>query len=90
MSYNSPGFCLILSLTYVCYSVYIPQAKPLSMGETLGCTAPVISGSSSGGKDVDCFVFVADGRFHLEVWYMLYVCVYMCVFCDPNYILSLR
>lgn len=40
-------------------SVSIPQARPLSLGETLGCTAPVIN-------DADCFVFVADGRFHLE------------------------
>lgn len=37
----------------------IPQAKPLSAGETLGCTAPVIHAA-------DCLVFVADGRFHLE------------------------
>jgi len=37
----------------------IPQAKPLSAGETLGCTAPVFVG-------VDSLVFVADGRFHLE------------------------
>jgi 2-(3-amino-3-carboxypropyl)histidine synthase len=37
----------------------VPQAKPLSAGETLGCTAPIISGA-------DCLVFVADGRFHLE------------------------
>jgi 2-(3-amino-3-carboxypropyl)histidine synthase len=39
--------------------VIIPQVKPLSAGETLGCTSPIITG-------VDCFVFVADGRFHLE------------------------
>jgi 2-(3-amino-3-carboxypropyl)histidine synthase len=37
----------------------IPQAKPLSAGETLGCTAPVF-------QDADVLVFVADGRFHLE------------------------
>jgi 2-(3-amino-3-carboxypropyl)histidine synthase len=37
----------------------IPQAKPLSSGETLGCTSPVF-------KDTDALVFVADGRFHLE------------------------
>jgi 2-(3-amino-3-carboxypropyl)histidine synthase len=37
----------------------VPQSKPLSAGETLGCTAPVIRGA-------DCLVFVADGRFHLE------------------------
>lgn len=39
--------------------VVIPQARPLSMGETLGCTAPLLS-------DSDILVFVADGRFHLE------------------------
>ena len=37
----------------------IPQAKPLSAGETLGCTSPVFRG-------VETLVFVADGRFHLE------------------------
>lgn len=37
----------------------IPQSKPLSAGETLGCTAPII-------ENADCLVFVADGRFHLE------------------------
>lgn len=40
-------------------NVSIPQAKPLSLGETLGCTSSVIS-------DCDAIVFVADGRFHLE------------------------
>lgn len=37
----------------------IPQAKPLSAGETLGCTSPIISGA-------EVLIFVADGRFHLE------------------------
>ena len=40
----------------------IPQAKPLSKGEVLGCTAP--SGLASSSSDV--MLFVADGRFHLE------------------------
>ncbi|CAM9720635.1 unnamed protein product [Ascophyllum nodosum] len=39
--------------------VTVPQAKPLSPGEVLGCTSPVIDGK-------DALVFVADGRFHLE------------------------
>jgi len=39
--------------------VHIPQAKPLSPGETLGCTSPKL-------PDVDALVFVCDGRFHLE------------------------
>ena len=37
----------------------VPQSKPLSAGETLGCTAPLI-------RNADCLIFVADGRFHLE------------------------
>ncbi|XP_011496725.1 PREDICTED: diphthamide biosynthesis protein 1 [Ceratosolen solmsi marchali] len=41
------------------YSVTIPQSKPLSPGEILGCTAPQI-------KDIDVLVYVGDGRFHLE------------------------
>ena len=41
------------------HSVSIPQAKPLSMGETLGCTAPKLC-------EHDALVFIADGRFHLE------------------------
>lgn len=41
-------------------SLVVPQEKPLSAGETLGCTSPVLP------KDIDSFVFVADGRFHLE------------------------
>lgn len=40
-------------------SVVIPQARPLSAGETLGCTSPVL-------PVCDALVFVADGRFHLE------------------------
>jgi 2-(3-amino-3-carboxypropyl)histidine synthase len=39
--------------------IVIPQARPLSAGETLGCTSPCIS--------KECIlIFVADGRFHLE------------------------
>ena len=41
-------------------SLQIPQAKPLSRGEVLGCTSPALAG------DVDAMVFIADGRFHLE------------------------
>ena len=37
----------------------VPQAKPLSPGEILGCTAPRL-------KDQDAIVYLADGRFHLE------------------------
>jgi 2-(3-amino-3-carboxypropyl)histidine synthase len=40
-------------------AVRLPQAKPLSAGEVLGCTAPNLDGS-------DACIFVADGRFHPE------------------------
>jgi 2-(3-amino-3-carboxypropyl)histidine synthase len=40
--------------------ITIPQDRPLSAGEILGCTAPSVS------ADVDAILFVADGRFHLE------------------------
>lgn len=41
------------------YSITIPQSRPLSPGEILGCTAPKI-------VDVDCLIYLGDGRFHLE------------------------
>lgn len=42
------------------HHITVPQSRPLSRGETLGCTAPVVPGEH------DLIVFVADGRFHLE------------------------
>uniref|UniRef100_A0A915APR7 2-(3-amino-3-carboxypropyl)histidine synthase subunit 1 n=1 Tax=Parascaris univalens TaxID=6257 RepID=A0A915APR7_PARUN len=42
------------------YSVLIPQSKPLSPGEILGCTSPRLS------DDVTALIYVGDGRFHLE------------------------
>ncbi|KAJ2805204.1 Diphthamide biosynthesis protein 1 [Coemansia helicoidea] len=41
------------------YPVTIPQAKPLSPGELLGCTSPRLA-------DIDVIVYLGDGRFHLE------------------------
>jgi 2-(3-amino-3-carboxypropyl)histidine synthase len=41
------------------YDVSIPQFKPLSPGEILGCTAPVL-------RCVDVIIYLGDGRFHLE------------------------
>ncbi|KAJ3317307.1 Diphthamide biosynthesis protein 1 [Boothiomyces sp. JEL0866] len=40
------------------YEVVVPQSRPLSKGEILGCTAPKI--------DADVLVYLGDGRFHLE------------------------
>lgn len=41
------------------YEVTIPQSRPLSPGEILGCTAPQI-------RCADAVVYLGDGRFHLE------------------------
>jgi diphthamide biosynthesis enzyme Dph1/Dph2-like protein len=42
-------------------SVTVPQSRPLSKGEILGCTAPTID---RAGAEV--VIYVGDGRFHLE------------------------
>ncbi|CAN8251935.1 unnamed protein product [Cochlearia groenlandica] len=49
------------------FNVLIPQSKPLSAGEVLGCTAPKIQ-RVDGRKEDAVLVFVADGRFHLEAF----------------------
>lgn len=41
------------------FAVQIPQIKPLSPGEILGCTSPTMAGSGN-------VVYLGDGRFHLE------------------------
>ncbi|PVV00792.1 hypothetical protein BB560_003880 [Smittium megazygosporum] len=41
------------------YTIIIPQSKPLSPGEVLGCTSPRL-------PEIDAIVFLGDGRFHLE------------------------
>jgi 2-(3-amino-3-carboxypropyl)histidine synthase len=46
------------------YQVTIPQVKPLSPGEILGCTSPKLPQGISEG--VDGIIYVGDGRFHLE------------------------
>ncbi|KAG0303382.1 Diphthamide biosynthesis protein 1, partial [Dissophora globulifera] len=42
------------------YILNVPQAKPLSPAEILGCTSPQLP------KDEDVLIFLGDGRFHLE------------------------
>ena len=37
----------------------MPQSKPLSPGEILGCTSPRL-------ESCDAIVYLGDGRFHLE------------------------
>ncbi|XP_028805723.1 2-(3-amino-3-carboxypropyl)histidine synthase subunit 1-like [Neltuma alba] len=50
------------------FKVLIPQSKPLSAGEVLGCTAPKVVSNSFGSEGETVGVFVADGRFHLEAF----------------------
>ncbi|XP_027718154.1 2-(3-amino-3-carboxypropyl)histidine synthase subunit 1 isoform X2 [Vombatus ursinus] len=42
------------------YKVCVPQCKPLSPGEILGCTSPRLL------DNVEAIVYLGDGRFHLE------------------------
>lgn len=42
------------------FSITLPQSRPLSSGEILGCTAPKLS------ADINTIIFICDGRFHLE------------------------
>lgn len=42
------------------YDIVIPQSKPLSPGEILGCTAPQLP------QDANTLIYLGDGRFHLE------------------------
>eukprot|EP01129_Flabellula_baltica_P014847 TRINITY_DN7239_c0_g1_i1.p1 TRINITY_DN7239_c0_g1~~TRINITY_DN7239_c0_g1_i1.p1 ORF type:complete len:412 (-),score=92.75 TRINITY_DN7239_c0_g1_i1:46-1242(-) len=46
-------------LTSYYNNLTIPQCKPLSPGEILGCTSPKISSTET-------IMYLADGRFHLE------------------------
>lgn len=42
------------------FNITLPQSRPLSSGEVLGCTAPKLT------SDVNTIMFICDGRFHLE------------------------
>ncbi|XP_077995593.1 2-(3-amino-3-carboxypropyl)histidine synthase subunit 1-like [Glandiceps talaboti] len=42
------------------YKILVPQSKPLSPGEILGCTSPKLKDTTSA------IVYLGDGRFHLE------------------------
>jgi diphthamide biosynthesis enzyme Dph1/Dph2-like protein len=52
LKYRFRSFRLLISL--------IVKLFLLSLGETLGCTSPLLS------SDTDYLIFIADGRFHME------------------------
>jgi 2-(3-amino-3-carboxypropyl)histidine synthase len=45
------------------FKVALPQVKPRSKGEVLGCTSPNLTETT---KEGDLCIFVGDGRFHIE------------------------
>uniref|UniRef100_A0A914X7R9 2-(3-amino-3-carboxypropyl)histidine synthase subunit 1 n=1 Tax=Plectus sambesii TaxID=2011161 RepID=A0A914X7R9_9BILA len=48
------------ALTAEGYHIIVPQCKPLSPGEILGCTSPKLPAGT------DALIYLGDGRFHLE------------------------
>jgi 2-(3-amino-3-carboxypropyl)histidine synthase len=50
------------SLERAGFKVVVPQIAPLSKGEILGCTSPVLKDDDA----VDLILYLGDGRFHLE------------------------
>jgi 2-(3-amino-3-carboxypropyl)histidine synthase len=50
----------LLRAYYGASNVIIPQSRPLSPGEILGCTSPQLA------QTVDALIYLGDGRFHLE------------------------
>jgi 2-(3-amino-3-carboxypropyl)histidine synthase len=43
-------------------NIKIPQTKPRSGGEVLGCTSPALPETS----EKESVIFISDGRFHIE------------------------
>jgi 2-(3-amino-3-carboxypropyl)histidine synthase len=54
--------CLALLEGYFEVPPVVPQVKPLSSAELLGCTSPIIDST----LNVETVIYIGDGRFHLE------------------------
>jgi 2-(3-amino-3-carboxypropyl)histidine synthase len=50
---------------FFAHPMVVPQMKPLSGGELLGCTSPKLD-VSAPTSSVQTVIYVGDGRFHLE------------------------
>ena len=61
VQFSSAIYSVSQQLVTESYTSMIPQCKPLSPGETLGCTSPVIP-----TEHCESVIFISDGRFHLE------------------------
>jgi len=70
IQYNNSVFLCKRELVERGYkNVIIPQTKPRSGGEVLGCTSPSIGGCDSKNFQSDpdpTVIFLCDGRFHME------------------------
>nr|NVI70989.1 putative diphthamide biosynthesis protein 1 [Cucujiformia] len=55
---------IYIELETLGYSVILPQSKPLSKGEVLGCTAAKLKICDSSATTI--IIYLGDGRFHLE------------------------
>lgn len=47
-------------------NISVPQTKPRSNGEVLGCTSPQISINTDDNSTQPIMIFICDGRFHME------------------------
>jgi 2-(3-amino-3-carboxypropyl)histidine synthase len=66
IQYNNSVFLVKKELTEKGYSkITIPQTKPRSSGEVLGCTSPNLDQITLEEKD-KTVIFICDGRFHME------------------------
>ena len=79
IQYNNSVFITKKELVQLGYkNILIPQTKPRSNGEVLGCTSPkIVISISSNGNDENknkfpaelcepIIIFICDGRFHME------------------------
>lgn len=68
IQYNNSVFLAKKELTERGYAnITIPQTKPRSNGEVLGCTSPQINLQSTDYQGPEpIVVFICDGRFHME------------------------
>jgi 2-(3-amino-3-carboxypropyl)histidine synthase len=60
IQFNNSVFLCKRELAEKGFDVKIPQTKPRSHGEVLGCTSPIIDADGS------IVIFICDGRFHME------------------------
>lgn len=66
IQYNNSVFLCKKELVEKGYSrIIIPQTKPRSSGEVLGCTSPNIPLANNPDED-NIIIFICDGRFHME------------------------